>query len=244
MRSTSSSAASSSKPDVPYETFARFYDAIQGERAEALPFVLPHLDGATTVLELACGTGSILAQLRDDFDVAGVDLSPEMLAIAREKLPDVELILGDMTTVRLGRTFDAVLCLYDAVNHLLTFEDWERTFDTAVAHLRTGAVFVFDVNSEERLDWFVGRPAIAFEFDGGVAMIDVVDGGGPIRSWDMRFFEHVEADAYRLSRERISEVAFPEVDIRAALESRFGEVRVEDENGRLWFACRDPRAVL
>jgi len=226
---------------VPYETFARFYDAIQGERAEALPYVLPHLEGVTTVLELACGTGSILAQLRGNFDVTGVDLSPEMIAVAREKLPDVELTLGDMRTVRLGRAFDAVLCLYDAVNHLPAFDDWERVFDTAVVHLRPGGVFVFDVNSEERLDWFVGRPPVALDFDGGVAVIDVVDGGGPIRVWELRFFEHVEGDLYRLSREEIRQVAFPEADVRAALESRFGEVRVEDENGRLWFTCRDPR---
>jgi SAM-dependent methyltransferase len=226
---------------VPYATFARFYDAIQGDRAEALPFVLPNLGGVTTVLELACGTGSILAQLRGDFDVAGVDLSPEMLEIARQKLPDVELVLGDMRTIRLGRTFDAVLCLYDAVNHLLELGDWERVFDTAVAHLRPGGVFVFDVNSEERLDWFVGRPPIALDFDGGVAVIDVVDGGGPVRVWELRFFEQLDGDRYRLSREEISQIAFSEADIRAALEPRFGEVSVEDDNGRLWFACRDPR---
>ena len=71
------------------------------------------------MLELACGTGSILAQLRDEYEVVGVDLSPQMLAIAWEKLPGVELIEGDMTEVRLGRTFDAVLCLYDSINHLL-----------------------------------------------------------------------------------------------------------------------------
>jgi SAM-dependent methyltransferase len=228
---------------VPYETFARFYDAIQGDRAEALPFVLPHLRGASTVLELACGTGSILAQLKGDYEVTGVDLSPEMLELARQKLPDVELHLGDMRSIRLGRAFDAVLCLYDAVNHLPDLADWERVFDTAVAHLRPGGVFVFDVNSEERLDWFVGRPPVALDFDRGVAVIDVIDGGGPVRIWELRFFEQIDGDRYRLSREAIRRVAFPEADVRAALESRFGEVAVEDENGRLWFACRDPHAA-
>jgi SAM-dependent methyltransferase len=226
---------------VPYERFARFYDAIQGDRAEAMPFVLPHLAGAKTVLELACGTGSILVQLQGDYDVTGVDLSQEMLALAREKLPNAELVEGDMTTVRLGRAFDAVLCLYDAVNHLLGFDEWERLFDTALAHLAPGGVFVFDVNSEERLDWFVGRPAVALDFDGGVAVIDVVDAGGRIRNWDLRFFESLGDDRYRLTREVIPEVAFPEADVRVALESRFADVRVEDDNGRLWFACRDPR---
>ena len=78
---------------------------------------------------------------------------------------------------------------------------------------------------------------------GGVAVIDVIDGGGPVRIWELRFFEQVAGDRYRLSREEIHEVAFPEADVRTALEPRFGEVGVEDENGRLWFACRDPRAA-
>jgi SAM-dependent methyltransferase len=224
-----------------YEAFARFYDAVQGDRAEALPFVRPHLSGATTVLELACGTGSILAHLRDEYEVVGVDLSPEMLEVAREKVPGVELLLGDMTSVRLGRTFDAVLCLYDAVNHLLEWEQWERLFDTAAAHLVPGGVFVFDANDEERLDWFVGRPAIALDFDGGVATIDVVEGGGRIRNWELRFFEHLEGDSYRLRSEVIPEIAFPEAQVRSALEARFESVAVEDDNRRLWFACRGPR---
>jgi SAM-dependent methyltransferase len=226
---------------VGYGTFARFYDAVQGDRSEALPFIRPQLEGARTVLELACGTGSVLAHLRGDFDVVGVDLSPEMLEVARGKLPGAELVEGDMTSVRLGRRFDAVLCLYDAVNHLTDFEDWERVFDTALAHLEPSGAFVFDVNSEDRLDWFVGRPPVALDFEGGVAVIDVVEGVGRVRDWDLRFFEHVEGDTYRLSREVIPEVGFPEAQIRAALELRFGNVEVVDENGRLWFTCRDPR---
>jgi SAM-dependent methyltransferase len=195
------------------------------------------------VLELACGTGSILALLREEVDVVGVDVSPEMLALAREKLPGIELVEGDMTTIRLGRRFDAVLCLYDAVNHLTDFADWERTFGTARAHLNAGGVFVFDVNSEERLDWFVGRPAVAQELgDGGLVVIDVVDGGGPIRNWDLRFFEPAGGGLYRHSREVIAEVAFPGQRIRAALEPHFGRVDCVDDNGRLWFTCRDPRA--
>src|SRR5581483_7925995 len=186
-------------PEVPgYSAFARFYDDVQGDRAEALPFVLPQLAGASTVLELACGTGSILAHLHDDFEVTGVDLSPEM--------PE--------------------------------FDDWERLFDTAVAHLRPGGTFVFDVNSEERLDWFAQQPAVALDFgERNVAIVDVVDGGGRIRNWELRFFEHVDGDRYRLSREVIAEVAFPEAQVRAALEARFAEVDVVEDNGRLWFTC-------
>jgi SAM-dependent methyltransferase len=227
-----------------YEAFARFYDPVQGDRAEALPFVRPHLAGAKTVLELACGTGSILAQLRGEYEVVGVDLSPQMLAIAREKLPGVELVEGDMTSVRLGRTFDAVLCLYDSINHLLRFDDWLRLFDTAGAHLGPGGSFVFDMNSQERLDWFVGRPAIALDFgEADVAVIDVVDGGGHVRNWELRIFERVDGCEYRLAEEVIPEVSFPPEQVRAALAERFGTVEDSDDSGRLWFACRDPVAA-
>jgi hypothetical protein len=136
-----------------------------------------------------------------------------------------------------------VLCIYDAINHLLEFEDWERVFDTALAHLEPQGVFVFDMNSEERLDWFVGRPAVAAEFGhANVVVIDVVHGGGRLRNWDLRFFEHVAGDEYRHSREVIPEVAFPVEHVRAALDRRFGTVEEVDDGGRLWFACRDPAA--
>jgi SAM-dependent methyltransferase len=225
-----------------YDALARFYDPVQGDRAEAAAYARAQLrDGVKTVLELACGTGSILAHLRADYDVVGVDLSPQMLEIAAEKLPGVRLVQGDMTEIRLGERFDAVLCLYDSINHLLRFEQWERLFDTAVAHLGVGGVFIFDMNSQERLDWFVDRPAVAFEFgEGHTIVIDVTDGGEGLRDWTLRVFEHIAGDRYRLAEETIREIAFPSERVRATLEERFASVAEHDESGRLWFVCRDP----
>jgi SAM-dependent methyltransferase len=223
-----------------YTELARFYDPVQGDRSEALPHLLPHLRDAHSVLELACGTGSILALLRGDFDVAGVDRSPQMLEIARAKLPDALLVEGDMRDVRLGERFDAVLCLYDSINHLPALEDWERVFDTALAHLAPGGVFVFDMNTEDRLDWLAGRPAIALDF--GAANVAVIDVTGRW-DWELRIFEQVGANEYRLYQETIVEHAFPVEDVRAALGRRFASVEVEDDRGRLWFTCRDPVAA-
>ena len=65
-----------------YRLFARFYDAIQGNRAHAAflrDLIERQHPSARTVLELACGTGSILKQLQADYSVTGLDLSPEML---------------------------------------------------------------------------------------------------------------------------------------------------------------------
>jgi SAM-dependent methyltransferase len=234
-----------------YDAFARFYDAVQGDRAEHAAYLRTllarHHPGARSVLELACGTGSILKQLQDDYEVAGVDRSPAMLARAAEKVPGTRLVEGDMTEVRLGERFDAVLCVYDSINHLLRFEDWEATFDTAREHLAGGGIFVFDVNTERRLAELVAqRPPLVQWFDGGnLLVLDVVDGGGGEVAWEIRVFEQVERDRYRLHADDIRETAFPAARIRTSLRERFRRVRTYDDERsrpsprslRLHFVC-------
>jgi SAM-dependent methyltransferase len=237
-----------------YASFAAFYDAVQGERADDADFARSLVErgrpDARRVLELACGTGSVLARLRDGYEeVVGVDRSPEMLAVAAAKLPGVRLVEADMTTVRLGETFDAVLCLYDSVNHLLRWQEWEALFDTACAHLDPSGVFVFDVNTPRRLAWLADQPAIVRRFGGNLLLLDVVDAGGGVVDWELGVFEPVGDGTYRLHEETIPEIGFPAERIRAALEARFRRVRVADRqrsrptarSGRLWFAARGPR---
>lgn len=98
-----------------YDTFARFYDPVQGDRADHAAYmrwlIEKHHPTARTAIELACGTGSILVQLQPDFEVTGVDLSGPMLAVAAEKVPEARLVQADMTEVHIGEAFDVVLCL-------------------------------------------------------------------------------------------------------------------------------------
>lgn len=91
------------------------------------------------LLELGAGGGHTLTHLRDTFDCVAVDLSEPMLANCRRLNPEVETIVGDMRSVRLGRTFDAVL-IHDAIDYLLSEAELRRTFDTVAAHLRPGGV--------------------------------------------------------------------------------------------------------
>jgi SAM-dependent methyltransferase len=232
-----------------YESFAAFYDAVQGTRAAHADYVAQLVEryrpGAGSVLELACGTGSVLARLRDRYEVTGVDLSPEMLAIARQKLPEVDLVEADMSRARLGRHFDAVLCVYDSINHLLSFRRWEATFATARVHLRPGGVFVFDVNTPARLAWLSEQQPVVQWFDGNLLVMDVVAGRRGAVDWRVRVFEQRRASEYRLHEETIPEIAFPLDRIREALAGRFRRVHVFDRqrarpsahSGRLWFAC-------
>jgi cyclopropane fatty-acyl-phospholipid synthase-like methyltransferase len=206
-----------------------------------------HHPGAATVLELACGTGSVLKQLASDYEVTGVDFSERMLEIAARKVPHVRLIRADMTKVALDERFDVVLCVYDSINHLLKFAQWEAVFDRAHVHLEDGGLFIFDVNTERRLASFVPLPAVTEWFgDGHLMVMDVVDGGRGVFVWSVRIFERLGDGSYRLHTEDIREVSFPADRIRRGLQKRFRHVWTYDEersrpspaSGRLHFVCR------
>jgi hypothetical protein len=97
--------------------------------------------GRRHLLELGVGGGNNLSHLTAEFDATAVDLSDPMLANSRRLNPSVEHHVGDMRSVRLGRTFDAVIA-HDAVSYLTSEDDLRATFATAAAHLRRGGVFV------------------------------------------------------------------------------------------------------
>ena len=75
-----------------------------------------------------------MAPLIDRYHVSGLDISPAMLAIARQKLPEgtSTVYLADMGKVlSLDVKFDAIICVYHGINHLLDFSAWESFFDCA-----------------------------------------------------------------------------------------------------------------
>ena len=97
---------------------------------------------ASTLLELGSGGGNNASHLKRRFTCTLTDLSPEMLALSSSLNPECEHIQGDMRTLRLGRTFDAVL-VHDAVMYMTTEDDLRAAIETAAAHVRPGGVAVF-----------------------------------------------------------------------------------------------------
>ncbi len=97
--------------------------------------------GRHHILELGVGGGNNLSHLTRDFQATAVDLSEGMLAHSKRLNPDVEHLVGDMRTIRLGRTCKAVL-IHDAISYMLTEDDLHATFATAAAHLEPGGIFI------------------------------------------------------------------------------------------------------
>lgn len=94
-----------------------------------------------TLLHLGSGTGGQDRVFKRHFLVTGVDLSRGMLAMARAAHPEIEYLEGDMRTIRLNRTFDAV-AIPDSIDYMTTLDDLRQALQTAAAHLGEGGVLL------------------------------------------------------------------------------------------------------
>ncbi len=218
-----------------YSLFSTFYDAIMDDPAPRAcrvhGLIERHLPGAKSLLELGCGTGSILAHLPTIHSLTGLDRSPEMLAHARDKVPRARLIEGDMASFSLGERFDVVICVFDSLNHLMTFDGWNSMFTAAYDHLVEDGLFIFDVNTLGELKRLGEEPPWVYDFDGNVVIMDVYSTEHGWSQWDIRIFENVGEDQYRLHHEQIGELAVSLSTIRAALDAKFALLEEMNENG-------------
>ena len=236
-----------------YDLLASHYDAVTGDSATEAAFIHGIIEQrhrqAATLLDLACGTGSITALLAGAYRVSGLDISPAMLALAREKLPgQARLYLADMTSFRLDARFDVVVCAYQGLNHLLSPAAWQSCFDRAWEHLNRGGLFVFDIATPGHLERMASVPRIVQEFAGNYLLIRVRTADGTVFDWHIEVYELTRDGRYRLLTQTIALRSFPPADIREALRARFSSVEIisdgnstdtQDED-RIWFACRKP----
>jgi SAM-dependent methyltransferase len=139
--------------------YSRYYDLLyrdkdySGESKYVAGLIRRHSPHASSIMEIGCGTGAHAVELAQlGFDVTGVDRSEGMLDDddIRRSSADPQIASrmsfsqGDARTVRLGRTFDAVISLFHVMSYQATNVDLAAAFETARAHLHHDGVFVFD----------------------------------------------------------------------------------------------------
>ena len=118
-----------SPPDEEYAAEADFVVSLVAPKPRA------------TMLDLGCGGGNMAFHLKQHFAMTLVDLSSQMLDVCRALNSDCESIEGDMRSVRLGRTFDAVM-VHDAITYALDETALRETIETAAMHCRPGGIVV------------------------------------------------------------------------------------------------------
>ena len=111
-----------------------------------------------SLLDIGCGGGRNVFNLTHHFDVAGLDLSPRMIALAKGLNPNCGFFQGDMRTFSLDRTFDAVL-VDDAVSYMASVTDLRAAFDAAWRHLNPGGVMI--VTPDDTKETFVQNRTVA-----------------------------------------------------------------------------------
>lgn len=161
-----------------FSTVAEFYDRINGEAfepyAEYLQTVFAMGDiPVKEVLDLGCGTGGICALLADKgYDMVALDVSPDMLMLAREKNygKNTLLLCQDMREFELYGTVQAVYSSFDCLNYITENKDLKEVFVLVHNYLEKGGIFAFDVNTEYRyLNTYNGRSYV-YEIDNDLAV--------------------------------------------------------------------------
>ena len=204
--------------------FPKLYDTLMGDYshlvnplAELLKKYSPR---PQKVLELGCGTGNILTLFPKAKKVYGLDISKEMLAIAKNKIPHAIFVEGNMTNFHIAETFDLILCMFDAINHLDSANDWEQTFKHVAQHLEAKGVFIFDSNSLERFEILKALPIFTRAVGPHVASLDYKKTKNKLE-FHFSFFMKLFGNFYTLHERTIPEISFPLPTIKAMLRKNF-----------------------
>lgn len=212
----------------PYRWLAEYYDQIftfhigwfEKARRMVLGDILPRVESAC---DLACGTGTTALRLaRRGIRMCGVDLSPTMCRLAREKARRLRLPLtvihADMRDFRLPQPVDLVLCEFDALNHVSSKQDLALVARSVARTLNPGGHFYFDVNN--RLAFEVVWPGAWFFEKAGVAL--VMQGGFDHARQrgvsDIEWFVR-EGKLWRRHHEHVEQVAWTATEMRRTLSA-------------------------
>ncbi len=138
-----------------YDPFAWIYNKHWGDvftpsALEAIDrLLLPALPAGARILDLCCGTGQLAAVLSErGCVITGIDGSAQMLRWARKNAPSSTFILGDARSFSVTKKLDAVTCVFDSLNHIMSIEDLTSVFKSVRSAVADGGLFLFDFTTE------------------------------------------------------------------------------------------------
>lgn len=126
-----------------YDSYIPRADYVEGARRLAAQ-IKAAKPGAKSLLDVGCGSGKYLENLRTVFECEGLDLSDGFLDIARRRCPGLPIHKGNMIDFDLGRRFDAISCLFLAIAYVGSLDNLERAVASMAKHLDPGGVLLFE----------------------------------------------------------------------------------------------------
>lgn len=218
-----------------YIDFARYYDLLTDDvpyRAMA-DFITEKaaeygIGPGTIAVDLGCGTGSLAIELScAGFDMIGVDSSPMMLNLFREKLDGQQILLlcQELTELDLFGTVGLFTCTLDTVNHLNNEKEVSALFSRAGLFCESGGLFIFDVNTPYKHREVLSNNTFVYDrdevfcvwqnaYEKGTGQVDI----------SLDLFGRMPDGAYQRFSEEFSEHCYEETFIINALEKAGFEV--------------------
>lgn len=207
--------------DVDYAGVVHFYRRIL-EREGLKP---------RTAVDLACGTGSVSVLLtREGLRVTGVDLSEEMLTVAWQKAQNLSnppmFVRQKLQELRLPRGVDLAVCALDSLDYILDPADCAEAIRRVYRALNPGGIFIFDVNTPEKLRGMDGQVFLDEDDDVYCVWRGEFDEKTNICSYGMDLFQR-QGEVWLRSFEEHREYAYTRQQLQTYLkQAGFTRIRV------------------
>ena len=207
--------------DVDYRAAVAFYGEIMKREGVA----------PRSAADLACGTGSVAALLaQQGLPVIGVDLSEDMLTVAAQKTMDMEnsprFVCQSLQSLRLPRAVDLAVCALDSLDYITDPEDCREAIRRVYKALNPGGIFIFDVNTPEKLRAMDGQVFLDEDDDVYCVWRGEFDGNTNICSYGMDLFQR-QGEVWLRSFEEHREYAYSASQLVGYLkEAGFTHIRV------------------
>ena len=199
--------------DVDYEATVEFYMEIL------------HREGVNprTVADLACGTGSVTAILaRMGYPVLGIDMSEEMLTEAVMKTMDIEpmprFVCQKLQELRLPKAVDMAVCALDSLDYITNPDDCAEAIRRIYKALNPGGIFIFDVNTPEKLRAMDGQVFLDEDDDVYCVWRGEFDEDTNVCTYWMDLFQR-QGNVWHRSYEEHCEYAYSQAQLRSYLKA-------------------------
>ena len=228
--------------DVDYEaTVAFYFDILKRENLRP-----------RTCVDLACGTGSVTVLLAEKgLEVTGVDLSEEMLTVAQQKAAAMvnmpRFVCQPLQELYLPRGVDLAVCALDSLDYVTDPDDCAEAIRRVYKALNPGGIFIFDVNTPEKLRAMDGQVFLDEDDDVYCVWRGEFDEETNICTYGMDLFQR-EGNAWHRSCEEHREYAYSRDQLTAYLKSAgfthievYGDRRFEapgEGEQRIYFKAR------
>lgn len=222
-----------------YSEFASVYDIMQYDVdykrwiEEINNIVTKYVPNARTMLELACGTGTIgIGLSKKGFQLEALDISEDMLTVAQAKAYDngvkMKFYHQDMVHFNTKKQYDAVFCMCDGLNYVVEEDDLKCVFENIHNHLDENGVLIFDLSSYYKLKNVIGNHTFAETFDHEAYIWEnEFDSDTNCLDFTLTLFKE-EEDGYQRYEEFHTQRAYERDEILSITEGQFETIDIVD----------------